>query len=168
MYILGAIMTKPTQSLLRDHIVLPKATYEHFLKDAKSRIAFDQLQDEIWRELLNRLKNPIREIPGKPYRIIEVLGCIRYYIKRDTGHITSKVRVKAGKTVAAFEATNGTFLAVHPFLLTQSIIEAFISEWQDDIVKATHRYINFTHVKQRAILSTPNLESIARCLTYRP
>ena len=101
-------MTKPTQSLLRDHIVPPKATYGYFLKNAESRNAFDQLQDEIWRELLNRVKNPIKQIPSKTYRIIEVLGCIRYYIHRDTGHLTSKVRVRAGKTNNAFEREKGT------------------------------------------------------------
>ncbi|MBC7787170.1 MAG: hypothetical protein H7Z18_06935 [Methylophilaceae bacterium] len=51
---------------LRDHFVPPKATFEHFLKDAETLIAFEKLQDEIWRELLNRVKNPIRQFQARP------------------------------------------------------------------------------------------------------
>lgn len=137
-------MNKPTQSLLRDHIVPPKATFEHFLKNAKSCIAFDKLQDEIWRELLNRFKKPIKHIHSKQHRIIEVLGCIRYYIQHDTGEIHSRVRVGSGNTSASFERENGRFLAVHPLRLTEHIIRAFIRQWQTEILKNTHQYITTT------------------------
>ena len=46
-------MNKPNTSLIRVNITPPKATYEHFLEEAENRIAFDQLQDRIWRELLD-------------------------------------------------------------------------------------------------------------------
>lgn len=118
------------QSVLRPVIVLPSDSLSGYLKTSEARLAFDALQDKIWRELLKHLRQPIKHVPSKKHRIVEVLGCIRYYINHNTGEINSSVRDNGRH----FKPLIGKFSVDPPFHLTSVIFKHFINEWKDELL----------------------------------
>lgn len=120
--------------LLRPQISPPKASCDAFLKTRSQRLALHDLQDRIWREFLTRLGRPIRVIRRKNHRVVEVLGCVRYFISYRDGKIHAQVRTRAGRNSSAFLNPALPFLVDLPLRLNGFVIEAFLSEWKDEVL----------------------------------
>lgn len=130
----------PFASLLRDKVTPPSTAGKRYLHSRDKRLAFDSLQDAIWREFLSRLKNPVRILGSRKHRIVEVLGTVRYLVDRQSGHISSSLRRGPGNTANAFGCTEGSFLVDLPLLLNRHIVEAFLTSWDKELVQAGPGY----------------------------
>lgn len=123
-------------SLIRPVIVLPKASCGAHLDTPEKRQAFYKLQDEIWRTFLKKLENPIRQIQSKQYRIIEVLGAVRFYISHNTGEIHLKLRECPGNRDSVFEEYNASYNLDLPLYDINLVVEAFTASWNNEISQA--------------------------------
>lgn len=118
--------------LLRPRVSLPRSSCDTFLKSRSQRLAIQDLQDRIWREFLARLGRPIRVIRRKNHRVVNVLGCVKYFISYRDGKIHAQVRTRPGLNSSAFLNPALPFLVDLPLRLNAFVIEAFLSEWKEE------------------------------------
>jgi len=122
--------------LLRPRVSPPKAACEAFLDTRDKRLALHDLQDRIWREFQSRLRKPVRILNNRKYRIVEVLGCVRYFINKHDGKIHVHVRTRPGRNAAAFLNPDHPFLVDLPLRLNAFVVDAFLKEWEVEIFDA--------------------------------
>jgi len=128
-------------SLIRPVVTLPKTSCGSRLDTPEKRQALYKLQDEIWRAFLKALENPIRQIHSRQFRIIEVLGAVRFYISHSTGEIHLKLRARPGTKDSAFEGHSGSYNLDLPLYDINLTVEAFAASWNKEIFQADKNFI---------------------------
>ncbi len=127
---------------LKAQLTLPKLTGVDYFNTSKHRLAYEQLLGTIWRELINRLEDPIQVVDSKTSRRVEVLGIVRYYVNHRTQQVSC--RTIQGKFLEdgwhfSFKPTTQVMVDP-PLICNKTVIGRFVELWIRDIDHLTDLY----------------------------